>query len=647
MNTLPTIVGGAGAARTAGATATSRWWLTRWLRAGRVLGWLGAALLVLFIGMAVLAPVLAGHSPRVASGLPYEEPTANHLLGTDDLGVDIFAALLYGARITLAVGVLSALFGVGVGLTVALLAGYFRGAVEVVLMRTVDFTLSFPFLPLVILLATFLGRGFLTTVLVIAGVIWARPARVMRAQVLKVREFGHVAAARAMGAPTPYILSRHVLPRVTPLAIAQFVRAAHVAVFIEASLAFLGLGDPNGQSWGTMLFFANSHNAFLTDAWRWWILPPGLALAATVLGFAFVGYALEEWADPRLARAARPARPASRFRRSKEAVSVPLPLPSESVSSVLEVRDLRVRYNTPAGPLDAVDGVSFAIGPRRVVGLVGESGCGKSSLSMALLRLLRPPGHLAGGAVVLDGCDLASLSTPAMARVRGRQISLVPQSAMNALNPAYSVHRQVREAAALTRNRAEAATRAHELLDLVGIPAARHGAYPHELSGGMRQRVVIAMAIANEPSLLIADEPLTGLDVVTQEHILQLLLDLRDRFGMAILLISHDLPVVGRIADDLLVMYAGRIVESGPAAQVMHDPHHPYTRALLRAFPSVRGPQQVLASIPGEPPDLLHPPCGCRYHPRCAEAFDACSRVNPPLFEPIAGHYAACLLEKR
>jgi len=643
MNLLPP-VGRVETERAAGVTATSRWRIARWLRVGRVLGLLGVALLLLFVGMAVLAPVLAGHSPRVASGLPYEDPTANHLLGTDDLGVDIFAALLYGARITLAVGVLSALFGVGVGLTVALLAGYFRGAVEVVLMRTVDFTLSFPFLPLVILLATFLGRGFLTTVLVIAGVIWARPARVMRAQVLKVREFGHVAAARAMGAPTPYILSRHVLPRVTPLAIAQFVRAAHVAVFIEASLAFLGLGDPNGQSWGTMLFFANSHNAFLTDAWRWWILPPGLALAATVLGFAFVGYALEEWADPRLATASRPA---SRFRRSKEAVSVPLPLHAAPIPSVLEVRDLRVRYDTPVGPLDAVDGVSFTIGPRRVVGLVGESGCGKSSLSMALLRLLRSPGHLTGGTVVLDSRNLASLSIPAMAKVRGQQISLVPQSAMNALNPAYSVQHQVREAAALTRNGAEAATRAHELLDLVGIPAARHGAYPHELSGGMRQRVVIAMAIANEPSLLIADEPLTGLDVVTQEHILQLLLDLRDRFGMAILLISHDLPVVGRIADDLLVMYAGRIVESGPAAQVMHDPHHPYTRALLRAFPSVRGPQQVLASIPGEPPDLLHPPCGCRYHPRCAEAFDACPLIDPPLFEPIAGHYAACLLEKR
>jgi len=501
---------------------------------------------------------------------------------------------------------------------------------------------------LVILLATFLGRGFLTTILVIAGVIWARPARVLRAQVLraqvlKVREFPHVAAARAMGAGTPYILGRHVLPRVTPLAVAQFVRAAHVTVFIEASLAFLGLGDPNRQSWGTMLFFANSHNAFLTDAWRWWILPPGLALAATVLGFAFMGYAIEEWADPRLGNAARTG---GRPRPVKGAAGEPLPAPADSAPSVLDVRNLRVRYDTPVGPLDAVDGVSFAIGPRRIVGLVGESGCGKSSLSMAILRLLRPPGHLTGGAVVLDGRDLKSLSVPAMARVRGREIGLVPQSAMNALNPAYSVHRQVREAAALTRDRAGAGMRAHELLDLVGIPAARHSAYPHELSGGMRQRVVIAMAIANEPSLLIADEPLTGLDVVTQEHILQLLLDLRDRFGMAILLISHDLPVVGRIADDLLVMYAGRIVESGPAQRVMHDPQHPYTRALLRAFPSIRGPRQVIASIPGEPPDLLHPPCGCRYHPRCAESFDACLLVDPPLFEPIAGHYAACLLAR-
>jgi len=630
-------------AERAGGAATGRWRQARRRRPGRVLGWLGAALLVLFLGVALFAPALAGHAPGVATGLPYAEPTAAHLLGTDDLGVDILAELLYGARITLAVGVLAALFGIGVGLAVALLAGYYRGAVEIVLMRAVDFTLSFPFLPLVILLATFLGRGFLTTTLVIAGVIWARPARVLRSQVLKVREFPHVAAARAMGAATPYILGRHILPRVVPLAVAQFVRAAHVAVFIEASLAFLGLGDPNRQSWGTMLFFANSHNAFLTDAWRWWILPPGLALAATVLGFAFVGYAIEEWADPRLGNAVRPVR---RPRPAKGAADEPLPAPADSAPSVLDVRDLRVRYDTPAGPLDAVDGVSFAIGARRIVGLVGESGCGKSSLSMALLRLLRPPGRLTGGAVVLDGRDLTGLSATAMGRVRGRRIALVPQSAMNALNPAYSVHHQVREAAALTRDRAAAAARAHDLLDLVGIPTARHGAYPHEFSGGMRQRVVIAMAIANRPSLLIADEPLTGLDVVTQEHILQLLLDLRDRFGMAILLISHDLPVVGRIADDLLVMYAGRIVESGPADRVMHDSHHPYTRALLRAFPSVCGPKRAIAAIPGEPPDLLHPPCGCRYHPRCAESFDACPLVDPPLFEPVAGHYAACLLEQ-
>lgn len=265
---------------------------------------------------------------------------------------------------------------------------------------------------------------------------------------------------------------------------------------------------------------------------------------------------------------------------------------------------------------------------------------------MALLRLLRRPGYLAGGSLLLNGRDMCRLSANEMIALRGRRISLIPQSAMNALNPSLTVHQQVAESAALTRSREQARARAHELLALVGIPDSRHAAYPHELSGGMRQRVVIAMAISNEPRLLIADEPLTGLDVLTQERILHLLLDLRARFGMAILLVSHDLPLVGRVVDDLLVMYAGRIVEAGRAREVLDAPRHPYTRALLEAFPSLLGPRRRLESIPGEPPDLLSPPAGCRFHPRCPRATAECLQIDPPLFDVGPGQQAACLLEQ-
>lgn len=551
---------------------------------------LGVAMLLGLILLAVFAPVVARHSPEIPSGPPYQAPNASHPLGTNDVGQDLYAQLLYGSRISLTIGLLAAVVAITIGLAVGLIAGYHRGRLDTILMRVVDLTLSFPFLVLVIVLAAFFGRGLLTTVGVIAAVIWARPARVLRSQVIKVREFQHVTSARAMGASTRRILGRHVLPRIAPMVAAQFVRAANIAVLLEASLSFLGLGDPSRVSWGTTLYFANARNAFLTDAWLWWIVPPGLALTTAILGFAFLGYAVEDWADPRLSRTApRHSRRRARPTRRAEKGEV------EQSGNVLEVSDLVVEYQVKT-PLRAVNGVSFSVGSGKIVGLVGESGSGKSTLVMALMGLLRHPAKVVGGTAAVNGRNLGRLRRSEVALIRGRDVALIPQNAMNALNPAYTVHRQVAEAAALTRtDPIEAGRRAAEVLELVGIPSARHRAYPHELSGGMRQRVVIAMAITNRPSLLVADEPVTGLDVVTQAKIMRLLLDLRDRFGLSILLISHDLPMVANVADDLLVMYEGKIVERGGAGTVSADPQHPYTRQLLASFPSLRGPRRRLA----------------------------------------------------
>ena len=563
---------------------------------GRRLFVLGSAMLFGLLFVAVFAPVLARNDPEIPSGPPYQAPSASHPLGTNDVGQDLFAQLLYGARISLTIGLLAAVVAITIGLAVALIAGYHRGRLDTILMRFVDLTLSFPFLVLVIVLAAFFGRGLLTTVGVIAAVIWARPARVLRSQVIKVREFQHVVTARAMGASTTRIISRHVLPRVAPLAAAQFVRAANVSVLLEASLSFLGLGDPTRVSWGTTLYFANARNAFLTDAWLWWIVPPGVALTAAILGFAFLGYAVEDWADPRLARTA------PRHSRRRGGRVTPRPEPAGvSTDAVLDVRDLVIEYQGKM-PIRAVDGVSFEVGPGRIVGLVGESGSGKSTLVMALLGLLRAPGRVLEGTAVVNGRHLGRLRRSEVAKIRGREVALIPQNAMNALNPARTVHRQVAEAAGLTRtDRTAADRRAAEVLELVGIAPARHRAYPHELSGGMRQRVVIAMAIANQPSLLVADEPVTGLDVVTQARIMRLLVDLRERFGLSILLISHDLPMVANVADDLLVMYQGKFVERGDAKAVSATPQHPYTRQLLASFPSLRGPRRRLAvTTPGD-----------------------------------------------
>lgn len=605
-------------------------------RRGPWLGLVGAGLLLLAGLAAAFAPLLAGHDPTVPSGPPYQPPSLEFPLGTDDVGHDLFAQLVFGARISLAIGVLSAALATAVGLAVAVAAGHCRGRVEGALMRLVDLTLALPFFVLVIVLAAFFGRGLPVTVAVIGAVLWAKPARVLYSDVVKVREFQHVLAARAMGAAPQRLLGRHVVPRLAPLAVSQFVRTANVAVFLESALAFLGLGDPNNVSWGSMLFFANARSAFLTDAWLWWILPPGLALTAVLVGFAFVGHAVEERADPRLARP--PRRP---VRRSTSAPEI-----TEPAGPVLRVRDLVVGYAAPSGTLRAVDGVGFDVETARVVGLVGESGSGKSTLVTALLGLTRPPARVESGRMWLGGRDLGRAVRSRIAPLRGREVALVPQAAMNALNPAYTAHRQVTEAAALTRDPPAAAARATELLDLVGIPATRHRAFPHELSGGMRQRVVIAMAIANEPALLVADEPVTGLDVLTQARIVDLLLELRSRMGMSILLISHDLSLAATASDDLLVMYAGRVVEAGPAQRVATGPGHPYTRALLRGFPSLRGPHEPLVAIEGDPPDLFAHPPGCRFHPRCPRRFDACDEVDPQLLELGGTQRAACLLHR-
>jgi peptide/nickel transport system permease protein len=267
---------------------------------GAKLGRVGATILVLFVIAAVFAPVFAPYDPTVRTAEPFAAPSLAHPLGANDVGQDILSELLFASRISLTVGIVTACLATVLGVTIGVVSGYLRGPVDGVLMRGVDVILSLPFLPLMIVLAAFLGQNTTNLILVIGLLIWARPARLLRSQVLSVRESGHVQAARAIGATHSYIMIRHILPRITPLVAAQFVRTANVSIMLEASLAFLGLSDPFQKSWGAILFYANARSAFLTDAWLWWVLPPGLCIAAVVVSFAFLGFAIEERVDPRL-----------------------------------------------------------------------------------------------------------------------------------------------------------------------------------------------------------------------------------------------------------------------------------------------------------------------------------------------------------
>jgi peptide/nickel transport system ATP-binding protein len=314
---------------------------------------------------------------------------------------------------------------------------------------------------------------------------------------------------------------------------------------------------------------------------------------------------------------------------------------------LLSVRDLRIDYVTDQGPIRAVDRVSFDVTKGEILGIAGESGCGKSTLALALLRVLPPPAVITGGEILFEGRDILKLDETELRTLRWRRISIVLQSAMDALNPVITVGEQIIDAlqAHTALSFRAARGRAHELLEMVGIPGERKDSYAHQLSGGMRQRVTIAMALALEPALLILDEPTTALDVIVEREILDQIRELRSRLGFAVLFITHDLARMLQVSDRVAVFYAGRLVEIGPAAELRSSARHPYTQGLLRAFPSVHG-EEAPESIPGAPPSLRNPPCGCRFHPRCAEALDLCRERSPDLEEVGPDHFAACHVAK-
>jgi peptide/nickel transport system ATP-binding protein len=319
---------------------------------------------------------------------------------------------------------------------------------------------------------------------------------------------------------------------------------------------------------------------------------------------------------------------------------------------LLRVEDLRVQFHTEDGVVHAVDGITYQVLPGRTLGIVGESGSGKTVSSLTTLGLTRYQGAEISGKILFEGRDLVQMEDEELRAIRGNEIAMIFQDPLSSLHPLYKVGKQIIEAVRTHRDvsKKQARARAIELLGLVGIPdpANRVDQYPHEFSGGMRQRAMIAMALANDPKLLIADEPTTALDVTVQAQILALMERLQSELGMAIVIITHDLGVVAEMADDIAVMYAGRIVETAPTSEIFASPEHPYTWGLLRSIPRLeRDREEALVPIPGSPPSLIRPPSGCHFHPRCLYALPEHSRIDPDL-EATPGesdHFVACLLE--
>lgn len=317
-------------------------------------------------------------------------------------------------------------------------------------------------------------------------------------------------------------------------------------------------------------------------------------------------------------------------------------------NNILTVKKLSTYYDTPNGPAKAADNISFTVKKGEMLGLIGESGCGKTTVAQSILRLIEYPGKIVSGEVALDGRDLVQAKLSELEKIRWKDIAVIPQSAMNALNPVYSIGEQIIESIQLHEDvtRKEALNRTKILLDLVGIDKERWKSYPHEFSGGMKQRVAIAMALSCSPKLIISDESTTGLDVLTQAQVIALMKELQRKLDLSIIMISHDLPLVTSICDRIAIMYAGKIVEWVDTRTILEDARHPYTQGLLNATPDLANPDKKVTSIPGTVPDLVDPPEGCRFCNRCPHAMPSCTKAEPPFLEIKPDHYVACFLEE-
>ena len=582
------------------------------------------ALLTPFLGLA--NPLHMDIAHRLAP------PSPAHPLGTDAYGRGVLSRLLWGARVSLMVASSSSLLACVFGTALGLAGGFLRGPVEFLALRGMDVVLCFPPLLLALLAVTLLGPGAGTLIPVLVVLYLPGFVRVVYAGVISVRTQDYVEAMRSLGAGRMRIMLRTILPNVGGPVLVQLSLAAASAVVLESGLSFLGLGVvPPTPSWGLMIGAARATMAQAPLLLLW----PCLALSVTILALNALCDALRDAVDPHgMTRRAHRAGILERL--------APGLLPARGPA--LQVVGLTIAIDTPAGTIHPVRDVSLTVMPHETLALVGESGSGKSLTGLATMGLLPSIARVERGAVWVEGRDVLRLDEAVLRRLRGEMVAMIFQDPLSSLNPVQRIAPQIAEAIqAHSAGAGKAAKRrAVELLRHVGIPDPERRAhnFPHEMSGGMRQRAMIAMAIANHPRLLIADEPTTALDVTIQAQVLELLAGLRHESGMALVFITHSLPVVAEIADRVSVMYAGEIVEQGRVTEVFARPLHPYTAALLASVPREDGslPEPIPGTVP--PPGALPP--GCAFAPRCRHVAAACRTGVLPLMEVEPGRLTRC-----
>ena len=582
---------------------------------------MGAVVLSIIVLLVILTPILPLQNPDItATADRFKRPfTDGHLLGTDHLGRDLLSRLLWGTRLSLAVGVAAAVLAAFFGSAIGITAGYFGGKVDNIFMRGVDMLMAFPYILLALAIVAALGPGLMNALIAVAAVNVPFFARNIRGITVGLAGREFIDAARLAGMGHARIILTELLPNVLPVIIIAMSTTVGWMILETAGLSFLGLGSqPPQADLGSMLGEARS--ALISHPHT--SVVPGIMIFLIVMSINLLGDGVRDALDPRL---------------RSGALSRPLPttlvnrkgnIPA-ATDDLLAIQELETQFHVGKRIYKAVGGVSLAVKPGECLGVIGESGSGKSVTALSVMGLVAsPPGVITGGAVRFQGEDLVGAPYETLRQKRGDRVAYIFQDPLSTLHPLYKVGQQLAEAIQSHHrvSNAEARTRAIQLLKDVRIPNAesRVDNYPHEMSGGMRQRVGIAMSLANEPDVIIADEPTTALDVTVQAQILSLLDDLRRERGLAIIFITHDFGVVAQLCDRMAVMYAGRIVEEGPTGSVLSHPLHPYTKRLIACVPELGEGRRELAAIPGLPPVVDDLPPGCAFAPRCEKAQDSC-----------------------
>jgi peptide/nickel transport system permease protein len=591
-------------------------------------GTLGASWLLFIVLASITSPLWIPYPTThqdfaaVLSG-----PSAAHWLGTDELGRDILSRIFAAGASTLGTSALGALVAIAVSVPLALHAASRGDRTEGVVNRITEIVMSVPAIIIILAVIGVVGTNVAVVMVIFGLLVSAGVYRVFLGQAKSLQKQLYVDAATVDGARPFRISVRHVLPGLLNTITVQFALIFAIGLIVQAGLAFIGFGPPIPQpSWGGMIQSASQH---IYDA-PWLMVPTGLVLALTVISANAVADALSKTADapaPQivLGRAAKQGRLAAQAARAGSSSIVPTSAPG------LTVRGLTLGIT---GGQTLVSDVSLRVAPGSVLGLVGESGCGKTLTALSLIGLLPPGISPSAGSIEWNGRDLATLTERELSSVRGHEIGLISQEPMRALDPMFTIDYQLTSAIRRLQGigKREARAQAASLLERVGIVDAGGvlRSYPHQISGGMAQRVAIALALAGKPKLLVADEPTTALDVTVQAEILSLLRQLIADTGMAMVMVTHDLGVVADICDEVAVMYAGQVVETGSVTSVLEDAQHPYTMALLAADPhAATGGVALdrLASIPGQVPQPKDWPTGCRFAARCQFATPECATL--------------------